>query len=188
MNTKLPRKATALAILALTAGLLTGCSDDHETDANPCGDTGKPVTQFDGGSTGSFDAERSAFVEKAGGGGGGGGKGGSGSSGGSKSGGSTSKSSSSSSGSKSIFGGSSAPSKASVGSTAFSGSKVTGSRTFTAPSGTKYAVAPRTTMPYRPMYSMSPPPVVANPGMHYNYLWWAIYGNYPGATTIIECR
>jgi len=188
MNTRHSRKAATLAILALAAGLLAGCSDDPETDANPCGDTGKPVSQFGGGSTGSFDAERSAFVEKASGGGGGG-KGGGGTSGKTSSnGGTKTGTTSGSSGSKSIFGGTSSPSKATVGSTAFSGSKVTGSRTFTAPSGTRYAVAPRTTMPYRPMYFMSPPPLVAYPGMHYNYMWWAIYGNYPGATTIIECR
>lgn len=179
MNTRISGKAATLAILALTAGLLAGCSDDKETDANPCGDTGKPVSQFDSGSAGSFDADRSAYVTRAGGGGGG--KGGGTTSGGSKTGGSGG-------GFKSLFGGSSAASKASVGSTAFSGSKVTGSRTFTSATGTKYAVAPRLTLPSRPMYYMSPPPLVAYPGMHYNYMWWAIYGNYPGATTIVECR
>lgn len=182
MNT---RKAAALAALALVTALLAGCSDDHETDENPCGDTGKPVTQFESGNAGSFDATRSAFVTRSGGGGGGGGgKGGGSTSSGSKGG----SSSSSGGGSKSIFGGSSAASKASTASTAFTGSKVTGSRTFTAPTGTKYAVAPRLTLPPRPMYYMSPPPTTYMPGMHYPWMWWAIHGNYPGATTIIECR
>lgn len=190
--------AATLAALALVSVLLTGCSDDdHQTDANPCGDTGKAATGFDTGTTGVFDGTRSAFVTRSSGGGGG--HGGGSSSSGSK-GGSSSGSKSSSGGSKSwfsgakswfsgskLFGGSSTT-KSSFASSAFRGSNVTGSRTFTAANGLKYAVAPRTSIPLRPMMFMSPPPAVYMPGMHYDYFRWAMYGNYPGATTIIECR
>lgn len=180
----LKAKAATLVALALALTLLTGCSDDHQTDSNPCGDTGKPVTGFDTGTVGTFDGARQAFVTRAGGGSGGsgGGKGGGSTSSGSKG----SSSSTGSGGIKSWFGG--GPSKASSASTAFTGSKVTGSRTFTTPDGTKYATAPRTTIPLRPMTFMSPPPTVMMPGMHYPWMWWAIYGNYRGATTVIECR
>jgi hypothetical protein len=174
----------ALAILAMAAVLLTGCSDDGQTDQNPCGDTGKPST----GSIGVLDATRSAFVTKGGGGGVGGKSGSSSSSGGSKTG--------TSSGSKTSSGGSSVPlfgnsstTKSSAAATGFKGSTVTGSRTFTGANGTKYAVAPRLNpLPRTSPHYVAPPTMMMSPGMHYPWMLWAIYGNYPGATTVIHCR
>ncbi|MBT8159645.1 MULTISPECIES: hypothetical protein [Arthrobacter] len=169
--------AATLAILALAATLLTGCSgDDGQTDQNPCGDTGKPYTG-DSGGTATFDGERQALITKAGGGSGGGKGSGSSSGGGSKSG-----------GSKSGSGGGSSVSRSSSASSAFRNSTVTGSRTFTASNGTKYAVAQRTNFPMRVPFYATPLPSAYRPGMHYSYLTWLMYGNYPGSTRIIECR
>lgn len=184
--------AAALAALALASVLLTGCSDDDgQSDANPCGDTGKPASSFDNGSTGVWDATRSAFVTKGGSGGGGGGRGGGSSSSGGSKGGSSSSGSKTSSGNGSsmpLFGGKS-HTKSGAAANGFTGSKVTGSRTFTGANGTKYAVAPRLApLPRTSPHYVAAPPANFMPGMHYPWMLWAIYGNYPGATTVIECR
>lgn len=170
-------KRAAAAALAVTLALtLTACSDD-QTDENPCGKTGSP-------GAGDFSGARQALIVPAKGGGssGGGGRGG-GTSGGAKS---------SSSGAKGSSSGSSGGTASSRAAAGFAGAKSTGSHTFTTADGRKMAVAPRTApppyAPPRPYTASSGPVYVATGPQMSPYLWWALYGNYPGATTIIECR